>query len=402
MQKNDGTVREPLIHITKRGDVSRARGIRIRAVAILAALLVCGLIIWIMTGLNPLDVYKTMIEGSFSTPRKVWVLMQNTSMLLIVALAVTPAFKMRFWNLGAEGQVLASALAAAAVMFYVRDSWPGWLLTLAMFAASVIAGVIWAGIPAFFKATFGTNETLFTLMMNYVAIQLVAFCIAVWVPSGSSVLGVMNMNSEKGWLPSLFGQRYLINILAVLLLTVFMFIYLRYSKQGYEIAVIGESENTARYVGISVRRVIIRTVAISGALAGVAGFLLVSGSAHTVSTTLAGGNGFTAVLVSWLAKFNPLIMIFTSMLLMFLKKGAGEIAQVYRLSDNVSEIVTGILLFFIIGCEFFINYKINFRKKAAVTEEAGAAEEKESSEETAAAAESGTEDGTEKTDREVL
>ena len=402
MQKNDGTVREPLIHITKRGDVSRARGIRIRAVAILAALLVCGLIIWIMTGLNPLDVYTTMIEGSFSTPRKVWVLMQNTSMLLIVALAVTPAFKMRFWNLGAEGQVLASALAAAAVMFYVRDSWPGWLLTLAMFAASVIAGVIWAGIPAFFKATFGTNETLFTLMMNYVAIQLVAFCIAVWVPSGSSVLGVMNMNSEKGWLPSLFGQRYLINILAVLLLTVFMFIYLRYSKQGYEIAVIGESENTARYVGISVRRVIIRTVAISGALAGVAGFLLVSGSAHTVSTTLAGGNGFTAVLVSWLAKFNPLIMIFTSMLLMFLKKGAGEIAQVYRLSDNVSEIVTGILLFFIIGCEFFINYKINFRKKAAVTEEAGAAEEKESSEETAAAAESGTEDGTEKTDREVL
>ncbi len=381
MQKNDGTVREPLIHITKRGDVSRARGIRIRAIAILAALLVCGLIIWIMTGLNPLDVYKTMVEGSFSTPRKVWVLLQNTSMLLIVALAVTPAFKMRFWNLGAEGQVLASGLAAAAVMFYVRDSWPGWLLTLVMFLAAVAAGVIWAGIPAFFKATFGTNETLFTLMMNYVAVQLVAFCIAVWVPSGSSVLGVMNMKSEKGWLPSLFGQRYLLNILIVLLLTVFMFIYLRYSKQGYEIAVIGESENTARYVGISVRRVIIRTVAISGAFAGVAGFLLVSGSAHTVSTTLAGGNGFTAVLVSWLAKFNPLIMIFTSMLIMFLKKGAGEIAQVYRLSDNVSEIVTSILLFFIIGCEFFINYKINFRKKAGTeTAETENSESKEKTE----------------------
>jgi simple sugar transport system permease protein len=109
--------------------------------------------------------------------------------------------------------------------------------------------------------------------------------------------------------------------------------------------------------------VIIRTVALSGALAGLAGFLLMAGGAHSVTTELAGGNGFTAVMVSWLAKFNPLVMILTSMLLMFLQKGAGEIAQAYRLSDSISAMITGILLFFIIGCEFFINYKINFRKK---------------------------------------
>ena len=364
MQKNEKSTREPLIHITKR-DLPAGRALLIRAVAILLALILSGLLIFLLTGLNPLAVYKTMFDGSFSTSRKFWTLLQNTAMLLCIALAVTPAFKMRFWNLGAEGQVLVGGLASAAVMFYVKDSLPGWLLILLMLAASLCAGILWAGIPAFFKARFGTNETLFTLMMNYVAIQLVSACIAYWVPSGSGILGILNSRSQNGWLPTLFGQKYFINVAVSVLLTVFMFIYLRYSKHGYEIAVIGESENTARYVGINVRSVIIRTVAFSGALAGLTGFLLMAGSAHSITTSLAGGNGFTAVIVSWLAKFNPLIMILTSALLMFLQKGAGEIAQTYRLSNSISSMITGILLFFIIGCEFFIHYQIHFRKKEA-------------------------------------
>ena len=363
MQRNDKNVREPLIHITKRGDVSPRRAMLVRLVAILLALAVCALLIVVLTGLNPLDVYKTMLDGSFSTKRKFWVLLQNTAMLLCIALAVTPAFKMRFWNLGAEGQVLVGGLSSAAVMFYVGDKWPSWLLILVMLLAALGAGILWAVLPAFFKATFGTNETLFTLMMNYVAIQLVSACVAYWVPSGSGVLGILNAKTQNGWLPTLFGQKYFINVAVTLIFTVAMFIYLRYSKHGYEIAVIGESENTARYIGINVKKVIIRTVALSGAMAGLAGFLLMAGGAHSVTTELAGGNGFTAVMVSWLAKFNPLVMIFTSMLLMFLQKGAGEIAQAYRLSDSISAMITGILLFFIIGCEFFINYKINFRKK---------------------------------------
>ena len=360
----EGKVREPLFHIVKRADIPRLKAWLIRLIAILLALLLNAMIIHWLTGLNPLDVYKTMFDGSFSTKRKFWVLLQNTAMLLCIALAVTPAFKMRFWNLGAEGQVLIGALSSGALMFYLRDSVPSGVLILLMLAAALISGVIWAGVPAVFKARFGTNETLFTLMMNYVAIQLVNAMIAKWVPSGSGVLGIMNSKTNTGWLPTVFGQKYALNIIIVAVVTVFMYVYLKYSKHGYEISVVGESENTARYIGINVRKVIVRTAALSGCIAGLAGFLLMAGSAHTVSSTMAGGNGFTAVLVSWLAKFNPFVMILTSLLIEFLQKGAGEIAQAFRLSSDIADIATGIILFFIIGCEFFLNYRIKFRQKA--------------------------------------
>ncbi len=353
---------EPLFHIVRRSDIPHLKAWLIRLIAILLALIVNALIIYLLTGLNPVAVYKTMLDGSFSTNRKFWVLLQNTGMLLCIALAVTPAFKMRFWNLGAEGQVLIGALTSGALMFYIGDSLPSGALIALMLVSALISGVVWAGIPAVFKARFGTNETLFTLMMNYVAIQLVNTMIAVWVPNGSGVMGIMNSSSSNGWLPTIFGQKYAVNIIVVALLTVFMFVYLKYSKHGYEIAVVGESENTARYIGINVRKVIIRTAALSGGIAGLAGFLLMAGSAHTVSSTIAGGNGFTAVLVSWLAKFNPFVMILTSLLIEFLQKGAGEIAQAFRLSNDIADIATGIILFFIIGSEFFINYRMIFRK----------------------------------------
>ncbi len=364
--KDNGTqkLHEPLLHIVKRAGISRPKAWLIRLLAILLALVLNALIIYWLTGLNPIAVYKTMIDGSFSTKRKFWVLLQNTAMLLCIALAVTPAFKMRFWNLGAEGQVLIGALSSGALMFYIGDKLPSGVLILLMLVCALISGIIWAGIPALFKARFGTNETLFTLMMNYVAIQLVNTMIAVWVPSGSGVLGIMNSKTNTGWLPTIFGQKYAINIIVVAVLTVFMFIYLKYSKHGYEIAVVGESENTARYIGINVRKVVIRTAALSGCIAGLAGFLLMAGSAHTVSSTIAGGNGFTAVLVSWLAKFNPFVMVLTSALIEFLQKGAGEIAQAFRLSNDIADIATGIILFFIIGSEFFINYRVIFRHKA--------------------------------------
>ena len=330
----------------------------IRGAAILASLVVCALIIVLLTKQNPLEVYASMFKGSFGTKRKVWILLQNMAILLCISLAVTPAFKMRFWNLGAEGQVLIGGLASAACMFYIGDRLPNLLLILIMFVASVLGGIIWGVIPAYFKAKWNTNESLFTLMMNYIAIQLVSFAIMVWVPSGSSVMGVINSSTSAGWIPDLFGKKYLFNILVVAAVTALMFVYLKYSKHGYELSVVGESENTARYIGINVKKVIIRTMVLSGAVCGLAGFLLVSGTNHTISKTLAGGNGFTAIMVSWLAKFNPILMILTSFLIVFLQRGAGEIATNFRLNESVTDILTGVIIFFIIGCEFFINYEI--------------------------------------------
>lgn len=356
-------VKEPLIRISKRDNLPAWKSWLIRGGAIVLALIVCALVTTLLTGENPLKVYGTMFTGAFGTSRKIWMLLQNLAILLCISLAVTPAFKMRFWNIGGEGQVLIGGLATAACMICLGDVLPNWLLILTMVAASIAAGAIWALIPAFFKAKWNTNETLFTLMMNYVATQLVAFFVIFWeVPKGAGKIGIINQATEAGWLPQILGQKYLLNIIVVGILTIGMFVYLNYSKHGYEISVVGESERTARYVGIKVEKVIIRTLLVSGAICGLAGLLLVGGTDHTITTTIAGGRGFTAVMVAWLAKFNPLFMVFTSFLLVFLDRGASEVATVFSLNHSFGDILTGIILFFIIGCEFFIAYRLHLRK----------------------------------------
>ena len=362
----------PLFHIVKRGALPWYQAWGIRAAAIVLALLFCALVTSLTTGENPLQVYSTMIYGAVGTPRKIWILGQNIALLLCVSLAVTPAFRMRFWNIGGEGQVLAGALAAAACMICLSDKLPNGALIAVMAVSSIAAGAIWGLIPAIFKAKWNTNETLFTLMMNYVATQLVAYFVIIWEsPKGSGKVGIINQATEFGWLPQIGNYKYLLNIIIVAVLTVGMYIYLNYSKHGYEIAVVGESERTARYVGIKVEKVIVRTMLLSGAICGIAGLLLVGGTDHTISTTIAGGRGFTSVMVSWLAKFNPIFMILTSFLLVFLDRGAGEISTTFGLNHSFADILTGIILFFIIGSEFFITYKISFRRSAKNAEKEG-------------------------------
>ena len=364
MHKN----REPLFHIVKRGDMPWYFSWGVRAAAIALAMICSAVITMLVTSENPIQIFATIIDGSFGSERKFMVLLQNTAMLLCIALALTPAFKMRFWNIGGEGQALAGALASAACMILMKDQ-SNLLVIPCMVLTSILAGALWGAIPAFFKAKFGTNETLFTLMMNYVAIQLVAYFSVVWEnPKGSGTIGVINSMTKVGWLPEILGNKYALNILIVAVLTVGMYIYLKYTKQGYEISVVGESERTARYIGIKVEKVVIRTMLISGAICGLAGLLLVGGTNHTLNSSIVDGRGFTAVMVSWLGKFNPIWMVLTSFLLVFLGRGAGEIATDFGLNASFGDILTGIILFFIIGSEFFINYKI-CRTKSAKKEE---------------------------------
>ena len=358
------SVKEPLFHIIKRSAMPWQKSWAIRLGSIVAALIVCALVTTTLTGENPIKIYATIISGAVGTPRRIWALLQNLAMLLCVSLAVTPAFRMRFWNLGAEGQILMGSLASAACMILLGDKLPNAAVILIMTVTSLAAGALWGLIPAVFKAKWNTNETLFTLMMNYVATQLVAFFIIIWeTPKGSGQIGIINQDSMVGWFPEIGGQKYLLNILVVAVLTVLMYVYLNYSKHGYEISVVGESERTASYVGIKVDKVILRTMILSGALCGLCGLLLVGSTNHTLTTSLAGGRGFTAVMVSWLAKFNPLFMVLTALLLVFLDRGAGEISTVFGLNQSFADILTGIIIFFIIGSEFFINYKLCFRRR---------------------------------------
>ena len=394
-----------MIHISKRVEftvfkgraskLNRFVGWAIRLFAVLLSLVACGILIFSITKLNPLRVYGVMFEGVFGTTRRMWSWIRDLSLLLLIAVGLSPAFKMRFWNIGAEGQVLVGGIATAACMIYlgnisalnvgslldilhisafsegfrsVNIGVP--LLFIIMILSSALAGSVWGVIPAVFKAKWNTNETLFTLMMNYIAIQLTSFLIPKWEhPKGSNSVGIINPDTNYGWFPKLFGQQYVLNVIIVAAVVIIIFFYLKRSKHGYEIAVVGESENTARYAAMNVKKIIIRSMTLSGALCGLAGFMAVSGVDHTISTDTAGGRGFVAIIVAWLAKFNPFMMIIISALLVFLEKGAIEIASEFSLSNDVSNVIKGIILFFILGSEFFINYQIKIshaaRKEAA-------------------------------------
>ena len=363
-------VREPLVHLSKRASIDPLKAWAIRLIAIAAGLIVCGLVAFLLIEKlhqNPGkigDFYAAFIKGSFSTSRKLWKFLKNIAILLCVSLALTPAFRMRFWNIGGEGQTLVSVLGAIAVDFYLGGKIPEWILLILMFFAALLSGAVWGVIPALFKARWGTNETLFTLMMNYVATFLVSYFLVIWVPSGSSSLGKL----KYGKLPAL-GNDYLLIILVVLVLTIGLYIYLNYTKQGYEINVVGESVRTAQYVGINEKKVIIRTMILSGALCGLAGYLIAAGLDQTVTTESAGGQGFTGIMVSWLGKFNPLAMILTAGLIQLLNQGAAQISQDFDISGAFPSVIVGIILFFVIGSEFFINYEIHFRRHSGAGKE---------------------------------
>ena len=356
--------KEPLLRIAKRDGIARPKAYAIRIAAVLLSLVVSGLFIFSVTKLNPVEVYKAMYNGAFGTTRRSWATIKDAMMLLCIGVGLAPAFKMKFWNIGAEGQVLVGGIVTAGMMRVLGPSIPTPALLVLMAAASLLAGAVGGVVPAAFKARWNTNETLFTLMMNYVAIQLTSYCVALWEnPYGSNTVGIIHQQTKYGWFPKVFGQEYGLNVILVLTLTIGMYIYLKYSKQGYEISVVGDSENTARYAGINVKKVTIRTMAISGAICGMAGYIAVAGASHTISTSTAGGRGFTAIIVAWLAQFNSFVMILISFLLVFLQKGAIEIASQFNLNDYASNVITGIILFFILGSEFFINYRLIFRSK---------------------------------------
>ena len=362
-------VREPLFHLAKRDNMPRHKALLIRLIAIAVGLLIICIFGYAIIQWTPLDILVTLKEGTFDTANRRWALMESTALLLLLSLAVTPAFRMRFWNIGAEGQTLISCLVTGACMLKFGDKVPNPVLILIALVSAVAVGALWALIPAIFKAFWNTNETLFTLMMNYIAAQITSYFVYIWsTPKGSGHVGVINQSTQAGWLTNLAGQDYLLTILIAVVMTFVSYIYLNYCKHGYEISVVGESEKTARYIGINVKTVILRTMIISGAICGLTGFLIVAGADHTFIKDSVGGLGFTAIMVSWLAKFNPIAMAFFSFLIAFLEKGAKEITTQTRLDASFGSIVVGLVIFCIIGCEFFINYSIRFRRKEKAKE----------------------------------
>ena len=352
---------EPHFHIAKRDDMPNWQAWLIRVATIAIAFIIVGFISMGVAEKSLGETFQIMFSGVFGKlfegrTTMLWKYLQEIAVLLCLALALTPAFKMKFWNCGAEGQALMGGLASMICMIELGNKLPYPVLMIVILVTSIIAGAVWGVIPAIFKAWFNTNETLFTLMMNYIATQIIAY----YVYSNGSGSNVINP-VEYGNFPTVGSNDYFVNIVIVAIVTVAMYVYLKYSKQGYEISVVGESQNTARYIGINVKKVIIRTMIISGAVCGITGMMLVAGKDHSINVNTVGGQGFTAILMSWLGQFNPFIMVVMTAIVVFLRIGVAKVADTAFLNPSFAEIMVGLVILMLVGCEFFINYSIKFK-----------------------------------------
>ena len=350
-------------HIVKKLDLSKKNYWTIKVVGILTAFLLSGILCTIFAPGTFFTFYEKMIYGIFN-PKNTdtfMLFLETAGMLLLVAFALAPAFKMKFWNIGAEGQISVGALVTAGIAYFMAkpDNSNKDIVILVCMICAILAGIIWAVIPAIFKAFFNTNETLFTLMMNYVAITLISVFISIWVTNGSQSFPRL----YNGQLDDIFSLKYSVNIIIILIIVAIMIIYLNKTKHGYELTVVGASVNTARYVGINVKSVIIRTMVLSGAISGLVGFMLVAGHQHSLTPSIADGRGFTGVLVAWLGQFEPALMALYAVLVAIFQCGSSKAASYVGISKTeFSAIVTGMFFLIIIATEFFINYKVLFNE----------------------------------------
>ena len=338
----------------------------IRVASIVFALIVGGLLL-LALGYSPLKAYGTIIDGSLGSKTFVRQTIKIAIPLLGCALAIAPCFKMHFWNIGAEGQITAGAIGATFFALKFGKTMPQLPLLLIMAVAAILCGGLWALIPAFFKAKWNTNETLFTLMMNYIIIGVVR-----WLQGGPwegrPGSQIIPQFDRAATLPKVLGVHC--GWIIVLILVVFMHVYMNHTKHGYEIAVIGDSINTARYAGMNVGHVMMRTMFLSGAISGLVGFIVASGANTTLYDGVAAGVGFTSITVAWLSQLNAFAMIVISMMLAVISKGAETLQTRLAVPASISDIITGILLFCMLGCEFFINYRLIFRSSKTEKEAA--------------------------------
>lgn len=352
--------KEPLIRMVRRDCISNQKAWGVRGIAFLLSLITGGLMI-LMLGHNPLAVYKAMVVGAWGSSTVIRETVKLAVPLLITAVGISFAFKMKFWNIGAEGQILAGAVAAGAFGLFTAHILPKTPLVILMLLAGMVAGGLYGLLPAVCKAKWGTNETLFTLMLNYIALAFIKYLMnGPWKAEGSSFPKIA-MLVPGARLNKVFGVHW--GWILALIIVVAAYVYFNKTKQGYEIAVVGQSNNTARYAGINVSKVFIRTMFLSGALCGLVGMLQFAGADYTITEGTAGGVGFTAITVAWLAKMNPYGMLVVSLFIAMLERGANTIQTNFKIPASASDLLIGIILFFMLGCEFFITYRLILKGK---------------------------------------
>ena len=343
------------MRIISRDSINPKRSFLIRIISVVCAL-ITGAAFFAIAGFNPFTAIASLVGGAFGTEKRIIETVEYAIPLIITSLGIALAFRMKFWNIGAEGQICMGAFAASYFALYHAD-WPLILLYPAMILAALAAGAVWAAIPALFKVKWGTNETLVTLMFNYIALEVIEYLqYGPWKDPMAGGFAKIAMFDKRVLLPKLFG----INIgwVIALVLIVLMYFFVNKSKAGYRINVVGESIDTARYAGINVPRVMVLTVFFGGALAGLTGMIQATGVERSLNVGLSGGYGYTAIITAWLARLNPIAIGIVCVLFAALIQGGEFIQTAYEIPNAAAEVFQGLILLFVLGSEFFMRYRV--------------------------------------------
>jgi simple sugar transport system permease protein len=350
-----------VLYLEKRAATSRTMLVLVPLLSIVVGLCFAGIFIG-LTGKNPLDVYMLMLEGAFGSAYGLSETVVKAVPLLLASLAVSLAFRMQLWNIGAEGQLYMGAFGATWVALTYPE-WPAGLLLPAMFGMGFLMGGLWGLLPAIPRAFFKVNETITTLLMNYIAILWVDYLVyGPWKDPKGLGFPITAPFSEGAILPSFGPTRIHAGLILALLAVVVLYIILNYTKWGFEIRVSGESAAAARYAGMNYVRNILLVMFISGGLAGIAGMTEVSGITQRLQHGISPGYGYSAIIIAWLARLQPWAIVVVSFVFGGLLVGGFSI-QTSGFPAATVAMLQGAILFFVVGGEIFVQYRLRWNPK---------------------------------------
>lgn len=341
--------------ITEKMECSGRDRLKIKLAALVVAFAAVSILI-LALGYPVFSVYQQMIIGSLGSLYSFQYVLIKMVPLALAGIGAAFAYRMKFWNIGTEGQIMMGAFAAAGIgLFCNHYSRPVNLILMALAAMGM--GAVWILIPAVFKIHFGVNETILTLMLNYVASKWITYLqYQAWKdPMAFGFTKIANLD-DNAVLPEIGGIH--IGFLIMLIAAVLAFILFRYSKLGFKMKIIGESPETAKYLGLKTNRIMFGMVALSGAICGLTGMIQVAGVEHTLNTSISNGVGFSAILVAWLGELHPLFILIAAFLFAALSEGASYLQTAFQIPADIATIIQGIVLFAIIGSDFFTKYRL--------------------------------------------
>jgi simple sugar transport system permease protein len=326
--------------------------------SLLLALLFGGIVL-ALAGEQPIAIYAAMLDGALGDWNGVAETLVKTTPLLLAGLGVAVAFRMQLWNIGAEGQLYWGAIFATGVGLFVIPTAPGWVIVPAMVLAGLLGGAFWGVIPGALRAWFGASEIITSLMLNYVAILFAEYLVhGPWRdPMAFGFPGTPRL-PDAASLPNWGATRVHLGLLFGLIAAVVLWIVLRQTRFGYEIGVIGESPRAALYAGMPTKRTILLVMALSGALAGLAGMSEVAGIGHQLQRNLSPGYGYAAIIVAWLGRLHPFGAVLVAFLLATLTVGGDQIQMSLGLPAAIAPMLQGTILFFLLGGDVLTRYRL--------------------------------------------